>query len=248
MQNPFKNWVFPEIVSLIKRKVHDKHDILHLIVESHLQKMQDNKFLEAYDWDQIVKELLIKFEVEGEIDVTTLVLKHAVPPKVYLLEDTMLKSLEMMKQRGYKLAAATNGYDKYQYPVLKALGLDTVFDDIITSDSAGYAKPNPAMLQSLKCQGDIVAHVGDRLDQDVVMANQLGVMSIFITRDLSEDIWDLPIEERKNHPGFHSFCEEKWHDENRLREANFYKKCRMPDLVIRSMEELALNMEVLIGK
>lgn len=246
MQNPFKEWVFPEIVSIVEKKVKDKNDVFSLIVEEHLQRMSDAKFLEAYDWDQIINELLVKLDVNTEIDVTSLVKKHANSPKVYLLEDTMLASLRKIKENGYHLAAATNGYHKYQYPVLQELRLDTVFDEIIASDTAGFAKPDPRMLQGLhQHDNTVIAHVGDRIDHDIVMANQLGVISIFINNALSEDILHMPIEQRRNHPSFLSICETKWHKENKLRKDPFIQKDCLPDIVVCSIEELAMHIDAI---
>lgn len=246
MQNPFKEWVFPEIVSVMEDQLRDGQDIMALIVQEHVQLMSENKFLEAYDWDQITNELLNKLHVDAEIDVTSLVMKHATTPKVFLLEDTMLDSLRKIKEKGYKIAAATNGYHKYQYPVLQCLKLDTVFDEVITSDMAGCAKPDPLILQSIVNKGKVIAHVGDRIDHDVVMANRSDILSILIHKNVSTDILDLPIDQRKNHPSFLSFCEEKWYRENELRKQSFQKTLCLPDIVVCSIEELAKHMDSII--
>jgi FMN phosphatase YigB (HAD superfamily) len=245
MQNPFKKWVFPEVVSTFGKYVGDEHDILKWIVDKHVHRMAENRILEAYDWDHIIRELADELGVEVNIDVAALVLKHATPSKVYALEETMLDSLQKMKGKGYQLAVATNGYYAYQYPVLEALQLHTVFDEIITPDTAGFAKPNPLMLQVLqqKHNGNIVAHVGDRLDHDVVMANQLGIVSVFINKNIPLPIMELPIHKRKSHPDFLLFCAEKWHSENRLRNADVYEKYSMPDIVVQSIEELANGLD-----
>lgn len=245
MQNPFKKWVFPEIVRIFEAHLEDHQDILALIVEEHLRRMRDEKFLEAYDWDEIVHALIQELGVDAEIDVTALVKKHAVKPKVYVLEETMLDSLQCIKQHGYQLAAATNGYFKYQYPVLKELQLHTMFDEVIASDTSGFAKPDPMILQALQKKGKVVAHVGDRIDHDIVMANQLEITSVLIRKNLPEEVKGLPIDERSIHSVFRAFCEEKWQQENRLRNDPFDAILCLPDIVVDSIEELAENLDKL---
>lgn len=245
MQNPFKKWVFPEIVEIIQSGTDEQHDIMEMIVEEHLKRMSENKFLEAYNWDDIIRDLLMKLKIQQEINITELVEKHSISPKVYMLEDKMLDNLQFIKNKGFKLAVATNGYYKYQFPVLQELGLDLLFDEIIASDTAGYAKPSPSMLKSL--QGKVIAHVGDRIDHDVYMANELGVTSIFINKDLPEEVLQLPVDQRYSHPKFYALCEEKWYKENRLRKDPFNKELCLPNLVVSSIEELAAQVNHLLN-
>ncbi len=182
MQNPFGKWVFPEIVNMLKKETDTEEDILDLIVSEHLQRMSEERFLEAYDWDDIITGVAGNLGAGSVIDIERMVIKHSESPKIYLLEDNMLDYLKRIKEKGFHLAAATNGYSKYQLPVLQKLGLDRVFDEVITSDSAGFAKPNPAVLKKLSDDGEITAHVGDRIDHDVLLANKLGVFSVFISQ------------------------------------------------------------------
>lgn len=246
MQNPFGKWVFPEIVNMLKKEADTEEDILDLIVSEHLQRMSEERFLEAYDWDDIVTGVAGNLGAESAIDIERMVIKHSESPKIFLLEDNMLDYLERIKEKGCHLAAATNGYSKYQLPVLQKLGLDKVFDEVITSDSAGFAKPNPAIMKKLLGEGEIVAHVGDRIDHDVVLANKLGIPSVFIHRSLPEEVLAYSIDERVTHPDFIKLCEEKWHKENRLREAPFIENECIPKVVVQSIEELAEGIDFII--
>lgn len=238
MQNPFGKWVFPEIVNMLKKETDTEEDILDLIVSEHLQRMSEERFLEAYDWDDIITGVAGNLGAGSVIDIERMVIKHSESPKIYLLEDNMLDYLKRIKEKGFHLAAATNGYSKYQLPVLQKLGLDRVFDEVITSDSAGFAKPNPAVLKKLSDDGEITAHVGDRIDHDVLLANKLGVFSVFI-HSLPAEVLAYPIDERATHPSFIKICEEKWHKENRLREMPFLENECIPKVVVQSVEELA---------
>ncbi|MCT1902406.1 HAD family hydrolase [Oceanobacillus sojae] len=246
MRNPFGKWVFPDVVNMLKKETDTEEDILNLIVSEHLQRMSEERFLEAYDWDDIITDVTGNLGAGSAIDIEKMVIKHSESPKIYLLEDNMLDHLEQIKKKGFDLAAATNGYAKYQLPVLQKLGLDKMFDEIITSDSAGFAKPNPAVLKKLSDEGEIVAHVGDRIDHDVVLANKLDTTSVFIHRSLPTEILSLPMNKRTEHPSFIRLCEEKWHKENRLREAPFKENECIPKVVVQSIEELAEGIDFIL--
>lgn len=239
MQNPFKGWVFPEIVEMIKYNLEDKDvDIMELIVDEHYKKMSNNQILEAYDWEHIVEELLEKLNLKIKIDIEKMVIKHCEVPKIHLLEETILSSLQRIKDKGYALAVATNGYYKYQYPVLEKLELVGLFDEIITSDSAGCAKPDIQMLNILQKEGKLVAHVGDRIDHDILLANNLNIISIFINKKLPSTVLKLPVYKRKESAEFIDFCKEKWIKENKFSKVSFHQEC-IPDLVVHSISELS---------
>src|SRR5690606_35972955 len=149
MQNPFIGWVFPEIVETINDHLHDKKDIMQLILEKHHERMRNNQTVEAYDWDDILNEIIVQLQLPITINVQKLVQKHAIAPKVYTLEENIVEHLQQLIRKGYSLAVVTNGYYKYQFPVMVALGLEHVFVEIITPEKVGFAKPHPNILHSL---------------------------------------------------------------------------------------------------
>lgn len=230
---------------MLQKKATTDEDLLHWIVSEHLRRMSENQFLEAYDWDDIVADVIEKLGIDAAIDIESIVIRHSEFPKIYLLEDTMLQSLESIKKQGFYLAAATNGYYKYQAPVLQQLGLNKIFDEVITSDKAGFAKPHPSILKSLMDKSEVTAHVGDRIDHDVLLANNLGIPSVFIHRALPAEVRKLPVDKRSVHPRFRKLCKEKWHKENRLRDAPFLENECIPNIVVCSMKELAEEIDKL---
>lgn len=58
MQNPFAEWVFPEIVSSINKHLSRDVDVQKMIVDEHRRRVRDNRTLEAYNWDDIVEKVL----------------------------------------------------------------------------------------------------------------------------------------------------------------------------------------------
>ncbi|MBM7601906.1 FMN phosphatase YigB (HAD superfamily) [Virgibacillus halotolerans] len=237
MQNPFSKWVFPEIATNIQAGSKSEKDIQKLIINEHELRMSEKKVVQAYDWDDIVESVLSNMNIPEKVDVESIVKKHSFKPKIYLLEEEIIDNLEGLKNIGYNLAVLTNGYSKYQLPVMKELGLECVFDEIITPDICGYAKPNVGMVQSLNGEGEVVAHVGDRIDHDIIMANQLGITSFFINRELPQYIEKVPVHKRNRCENILSICKDKWESENSLISIPFQNDC-IPDIVVSSLEEL----------
>ncbi|KMZ43022.1 MULTISPECIES: HAD family hydrolase [Bacillales] len=236
MQNPFGAWVFPEIARVISSQLGREHDIVSEMVAEHEQRMSQKRYVGAYDWDDILASRCAAWSIEKMIDIESLVRKHSVVPKVKLLEDGILQKLEEIKKRGFSLAVVTNGFYKFQAPVMEALGLLNYFDEIITPERAGTGKPDPAILQKL--QGEVIAHVGDRLDHDIQLANRSHVTSILIERNLPEELLKLQPQMRANDHGIRLFCLEKWRRECKNPLLLELPELFMPRIVIRSMGEL----------
>lgn len=236
MQNPFMKWVFPEIVATIQEELDKEEDVWKLILDEHLKRMTEGRLLEAYNWDDIVEEVLVALGLSIKINVEELVTKHSIDPKVYALEVGILDNLKRLAERGYSLAVVTNGYYKYQMPVMRELGLDSAFEEIITPEQCGYAKPHIGLLDTFQGKGKLIAHVGDRIDHDVMMANRFGITSVFISRQLPESVKKLPMNARKEHDDFLTFCKSKWDKENQL-PLPFIEEC-IPDIVVSSVGEL----------
>lgn len=236
MQNPFVGWVFPEIEEIILAHAGQELDIRSRLVEEHERRMKNNDIVAAYDWDDIVQQFVQTLNVSVQIDIESLVRKHSVDQKVYVLESCIISVLQRLKQ-DFRLAAVTNGYKKYQLPVLQALGLDELFDAIVTPDEVGYAKPDREIFQSLLDEGEIRAHVGDRVDHDVCVARRLGTRSIFIYKRLPQELKELNPAERAVHPLGRTIVENKWSKESgkSVTEQTF---TLYPDCIIHSIGEL----------
>lgn len=245
MQNPFNDWVFPEVETLLSEELKYSCDVKKRLFHAHQQMIVNEQMVAAYDWDDLVRQLIQELGLTREVDIEAMVVAHSVEPKVYLLDDTVLPSLQRLKEEGYDLAAVTNGYYKYQYPVMKALGLTEWLDVIVTPERIGYAKPSIRMLDSLLAEGELVAHVGDRLDHDVTIANQLGVASVLIHRDLPERLLRLSPKQRVDHTGLGPVLEELAVSENPQLAGKPLPHTYQPSYVIRDLEELFNCLDII---
>ncbi|NOU93917.1 HAD-IA family hydrolase [Paenibacillus sp. LMG 31456] len=196
MQNPFGSWIFPEIEGILSGELNSPYEAKKELLAKHESLLLSGQIVAAYDWDSIVKGLSQELGLNRQFNIEEMVLKHSVWPKIYLLDDTVLPALKRLKEEGYSVAAVTNGYYKYQYPVMKALGLTEWLDEIVTPERVGYAKPDVRMVDGLLQGGEIVAHVGDRLDHDITIANRIGVAPVLINRSMPEELLALNPKER----------------------------------------------------
>lgn len=111
------------------------------------------------------------------------------PDSLPLLEDA-ISTLEALKERGYRLGVVTNslwGGQPFRDD-LRALGLLHYFDEraIAVSADVGVRKPNSQLfwhtLQALQTQPEQAAMVGDALRTDILGAQKLGVMTVWLPR------------------------------------------------------------------
>ncbi|GED71386.1 hypothetical protein BRE01_50880 [Brevibacillus reuszeri] len=238
MQNPFGVWVFPEIAAVVSGKLGWTCDVIAEMVAEHERRMEQGRYVEAYDWDDILGMQCKQLGVTESFEIEPLLRKHAVSPKIHLLEPGILKVLRAIKDSGFALAVVTNGFYKFQAPVMEALGLLDFFDEVLTPERAGTGKPDPKILDMLP--GDVVAHVGDRLDHDVRMANLRNVTSVFIDRKLPDELRALEAQLRSGDQRMIARCLEKWKKESRNSAASTLPSEFLPTVVIYSMDELML--------
>ncbi|RNB83561.1 HAD family hydrolase [Brevibacillus panacihumi] len=237
MQNPFGKWVFPEIAQTVSGKLGRPYDTVAELVAEHERRMRQGRYVEAYDWDEMLEGLCARLGIEKPCDIESLVQKHCVHPKVHLLESGIAEALEEMKKLGFSLAVVTNGFYKYQAPVMEALGLLPLFEAVITPERVGTGKPDPAVFRTLP--GEVFAHVGDRLDHDVQLANKCNVVSVLIERSLDGQGIDLEPERRATDQRVLQWCLDKWGKESgETHSTDVLPDLFTPRVVVFSVREL----------
>jgi len=92
----------------------------------------------------------------------------------------ILEVLEILKEKGFKLAVATNKITEGAVRVLKAAKMERYFDLIVGRDLPKEHKPSPEHLlyinRQLKVEPKFTLMVGDRTD-DILAAKQSGAFS-----------------------------------------------------------------------
>jgi HAD superfamily hydrolase (TIGR01549 family) len=94
-----------------------------------------------------------------------------------------VRCLRALRERGYVIGIAGNQPAEAE-EILKGLGL--AIDIVTSSTSLGAEKPSPAFFEKLAKAADAavseIAYVGDRLDNDVLPARDIGMVSVFLQR------------------------------------------------------------------
>ncbi|TCZ77410.1 HAD family hydrolase [Paenibacillus albiflavus] len=238
MQNPFQKAVLPQVQAMILNHSEANYDVVKSLFHKHVCRLQAGLFVDAYDWDDIVQHEIIDRKLDLSINVEELVIQHSKAPYIRLLDETIVPALEQLRADGFSLAAVTNGFYKYQYPVLESLGIAQYFDEVVTPERCGSGKPDIRMLTSLRDTGEIVAHVGDRFEHDVYMAKHAGARAVFIDRSLSIDLRKLSCQERVKEASFQQLCEQRLLSELVNLESPHDLKLYFPDYVICDLLEL----------
>ena len=115
------------------------------------------------------------------------------PLKTNLLPHTE-EILDYLKSK-YVLHIITNGFEEVQHIKLKNSGIDHYFSEIITSERAGYKKPDKRIFDFSVSLADTQVEksimIGDSLDADILGAKNAGMHQIFFNpneEDHSEEI------------------------------------------------------------
>jgi len=93
--------------------------------------------------------------------------------------------LRQLRKR-YRLGVVTNGIDRVQRSRLAASGLAPLFDTVVTSQSCGYAKPDPRILHVALDEIGIAPrhalYVGDDPATDGAAASAAGIRFVWMDR------------------------------------------------------------------
>ncbi len=87
----------------------------------------------------------------------------------------------------YKLHIITNGFNEVQVPKMQRCGIAHYFEWVITSENAGYHKPDPRVfgysLSKANAKKNESVMVGDDLEVDIVGAKKFGMDQIYFNPD-----------------------------------------------------------------
>ncbi len=122
-------------------------------------------------------------------------------PKRTILIDGAKDLLDYLQGK-YQMHIITNGFEEVQFDKLKNSGLLTFFDKVITSEAAGFKKPNTVIFEYAlnKTNANLAESVmiGDDLNTDILGGINFGIDCIYynphlVKHDLSllADVQDL---------------------------------------------------------
>ncbi len=129
------------------------------------------------DWDDICATVVQRHGWELPAPVHALVEEYSRPPFISVLDeaDTILRQIVQPKR---KLVVASMGLSRYQMPVLRGLGLATLFDDFLMPDTTGVLKTDPRFYANYAGIDALKINLGDNLIDDVLHPQALGHKTI----------------------------------------------------------------------
>lgn len=207
--NPFGRGVFPEVCGKIGETLVTKsrqepetatNKVMQMIREESRRRLLAGGYVAAYDWDDIVLTVAKLVGSPARFDVEQLVIKYCTPDYISSYPYAA-STLTELSTRGMRLAVVTNGFYKYQNPVMTSLGLRHFFDDFITPEMAGIVKPYAPIYQAaIKGEPSLCLHVGDTIIHDVWGADQAGFEPVWVVQNLPEELVNLEPWERPSRP------------------------------------------------
>lgn len=136
----------------------------------------------AYDWETIVNGYAAEHG-HGQVPTATVTERinaYAFAGLTELVHADTVENLLRLREADWRLVIATNGWRRFQEPLIRGAGLADLIDELIASDDVGVPKPAAAVFSRIRGSSDRHIHVGDRIDHDVVGANRAQATSVLL--------------------------------------------------------------------
>jgi len=127
---------------------------------------------------------LEKFGIDNEILAKEIADDYiaSLPNKTHLFPYTH-QILEYLSNR-YTLHIITNGFEEVQYKKMESSGLSKYFDQIITSEDAGFKKPDKNIftysLNRTHSKAEESLMIGDEIEVDILGAKSVGMDQVLV--------------------------------------------------------------------
>lgn len=182
IEGPFESVVFPIVFSEISEKSGLGIDeIRRLVVAENLDRQRNPKIpaVVAMDWDDIIRTVAARLGIRVAVSVVDILRSHAYPPYSNILDDAQ-NVLRLISQPHRAIVAATKGLRKYQFPILDALGLTSLFTDVLTPDVNNALKTEIRFYGKWPNLTKLQISVGDHYEDDVVAPKMFGFKAIWL--------------------------------------------------------------------
>jgi putative hydrolase of the HAD superfamily len=217
-------------------------ELKRLIVEESNRRLETGRYVEAYDWDDILSCVTNGLNLSCDLSLADMVSewcnsRMAGGDGSSLLYPNAQTTLKRLKERGARIVLLTNGFRAYQVPFLEVFDLEKYFDAVFTADGMGYVKPyRQAFNRAFRSNSyTLKIHVGDRLLHDVSGAKNAQITSIWLHRKLPESLIRLDFPQRNNHKALEPILTDQlaYEEFSGPLEPRFF-----PDLIIGDLEEI----------
>lgn len=179
IEGPFERAVWPVILGELAHKTGLSLEAARALIVEENARRQSNPAVpavQAMDWDDIVATVAERLGVGLESRLAQLVESNAGLSSILDQGDQVLGEL---RQPHRALVVATKGLARYQKPVLDALGLTPLFDDVLTPDVHHALKSSRMFFGDWPERVQVAMMVGDRYDDDILYPNRYGLKTIW---------------------------------------------------------------------
>lgn len=170
LQNPYwRLTLFPWIQQQSANRRHsDWKQFWDPIVQEGQQRWKAGRWVEAYDWSDIIRQVWNQEAPRPEKVAWQQVAPLCLPGVLWLLP--------ILKTYPVRLGIITNGLAENQLPFIQSLGWDRIFEVIVTTTEKTRCKPDPRVFTPF--DGPILCHIGDRVNHDVLVAQRAHTTSV----------------------------------------------------------------------
>jgi 8-oxo-dGTP diphosphatase len=176
MTNPFHGGVFPGLAKQLAESADrvDPEPVRRRLIERSLELLAQ-RTIRANDWDAIADDVAVEIDGFWDGSVVDLVnesLEHAsVVPEAP-------QALAAAREAGWQVIAASQGFRRYQEPVLRHLGLSAYFDDCLYTDEVRSLKRSLRFYNGIDRGADRVVVLGDHFVDDGLYPRHFGMTSV----------------------------------------------------------------------
>lgn len=155
-----------------------------------------NELKKAFDWDYVAKTVLGKMNIICG-DVFSQLFLEGVEKGLVEIVRNAYYVLKKIKSEDNKIALLTNGYRKFQIPVLRKTKMLELFDLIFTADDLEYLKPHREAFLKVQLEAKIsdtskIYFVGDHIYFDIYGALISGLENIYwLTSHFDSGTYDV---------------------------------------------------------
>lgn len=101
-----------------------------------------------------------------------------------------VKTLEVLREHGYKIGVVTNGQEKIQQTKLAEIKIHHLIDELIVSETVGFSKPAQEIfsvaLKKMGSTNEETLMVGDNIQKDIEGAIKSGIQPILFSLNPKE--------------------------------------------------------------
>lgn len=179
MVNPFYGGVFPPLASQLAESAGepDVEAVRQRLISRSLELLEE-RTIRANDWEAIAAD--VAAEIGGAWDGSVVDLVEASLEHARAVPGAR-EALDACRAQGWEVIAASQGFRRYQEPVLAHLGLTECFDARLYTDDVGSLKRSLRFYAKRDADAERVVVLGDQFVDDGLYPRHFGMTSVLFT-------------------------------------------------------------------